>query len=365
MVPDIALAASAREWPDRVHRFLLDHGGGRVVDRVMTADQATSAFYDILLIDDVCSFLTPRLVAILKQKSVEVIGVYMPEDGPDAKRRLLECGISDVIESDANPEEFLAKISTALAHRTTEPPMTEPPGSPAFRVGVTGPCEGVGITEIAIALAHALAGDVETVLVDMDQHWPSVAQRLGLPVHPNIRTALDSAIHGVDRLPEAIHLLGSLSVVGGRADGGQGAELTRPDAMMLMDALGRSTDVVVADLGPFGRTEPGLVREFDTLIVVGDATPVGVTRIIRTLESVISTRPSLSALAVVNKTGRGSFLRSEILDEIGRTFPEMPVAMVPFDARVVQAAWDGSLQRRGRYERAVGSLAEVIVRSVT
>ena len=31
MTPEIALAASAREWPDRLHRFLLDHGGGVVV----------------------------------------------------------------------------------------------------------------------------------------------------------------------------------------------------------------------------------------------------------------------------------------------------------------------------------------------
>ena len=81
MVPDIALAASAREWPDRLHRFLLDHGGGRIVDRVMGADQAASTSFDVLLIDDVCSFLTPRLVAVVKQAGAEVIGVYMPEIG--------------------------------------------------------------------------------------------------------------------------------------------------------------------------------------------------------------------------------------------------------------------------------------------
>ena len=65
VVPDIALAASARDWPDRLHRFLLDHGGGRVVDRIMTPDQATGSSFDVLLIDDVCSFLTPRLVSVL------------------------------------------------------------------------------------------------------------------------------------------------------------------------------------------------------------------------------------------------------------------------------------------------------------
>ncbi|HSM44944.1 MAG TPA: hypothetical protein VK969_08005, partial [Acidimicrobiia bacterium] len=66
MGPDIALAASARDWPDRFHRFLLDHGGGRIVDRVMAGDQVGDTRFDVILIDDVCSFLTPRLVAKLK-----------------------------------------------------------------------------------------------------------------------------------------------------------------------------------------------------------------------------------------------------------------------------------------------------------
>ena len=58
--PELALAASARGWPDQLHRFLLDHGGGRVLARVMGPEQAAHDAYEVLLIDDVCSFLTPR-----------------------------------------------------------------------------------------------------------------------------------------------------------------------------------------------------------------------------------------------------------------------------------------------------------------
>lgn len=365
MVPDIALAASAREWPDRLHRFLLDHGGGRIVDRVMGPDQATTGSFDVLLIDDVCSFLTPRLVTVLKQSGTEVIGVYMPEDGTDAKRRLLECGISDVIETDAGPEEFLAKITGALAHRVAPPENSEPATSPAVRIGVTGPCEGVGITELSIALSRCLADEIETVLVDMDQSWPSVAQRLDLRVHPNIRTALDHALHRADRLVNALQDVDGLSVVGGRADGGQGAEITRPDATMLMEALSSHVEVIVADLGPSTGSEPGMTREFDSMIVVGIGTPVGVARLIKTVESVLSRDPSISLLAVVNKTGRGSFRRSEILGEIGRTFPDLPVVTVPFEPRIEQAAWDGSIFTKGRYGRAVRSMSEVVIRSLT
>lgn len=364
MVPDIALAASAREWPDRLHRFLLDHGGGRIVDRVMAADQATSGGFDVLLIDDVCSFLTPRLVAVLKQMGTEVIGVYMPEDGPDAKRRLLECGISDVIETDATPEEFLSRIDGALAHRVPLQPEEDSASADSFRIAVTGPCEGVGMTEIAIGLAQSLASEVETVLIDMDQGWPSIAQRLDLSVHPNIRTAIDHALHRIDRLGEAVHEMDGLSVVGGRADGGQGARITRTDAMMLMDGLSESREVVVADLGPLEDAEPGLVREFDTVIIVGTATPVGVARLVKTVENVLSAERSLSVLAVVNKTGKGSFRRAEILGEIARTLPDVPVVTVPFDHRLEPAVWDGTMHRRGRYGKALRSMSGVVVRSL-
>lgn len=363
MTPDIALAASAREWPDRLHRFLLDHGGGRIVDRVMGADQATEGSFDVLLIDDVCSFLTPLLVSILKQAGVEVIGVYMPEDGSDAKRRLLECGISDVIETEASPEEFLSQVHGILSHRSHMPAEDESSRSTALRIGVAGPCEGVGTTEIAISLALALADEVETVLVDMDQGWPSVAQRLGLPVHPNIRTALDHVLHRIDRIDEAVHEVDGLRVVGGRADGGQGPELTRPDATMLMDALGG--EVVVADLGSLGQAEPGLVREFDTIVLVGTGSPVGVSRLIKTVEAVLARNPSQSLLTIVNKTPGGSFNRSEILAEIGRVFPDLAVLTVPFDDRLHQAAWDGILYRRGRYGKAVRAMSVVVVGSLS
>lgn len=364
MIPDIALAASAREWPDRLHRFLLDHGGGRIVDRVMAADQATSAVFDVLLIDDVCSFLTPHLVAVLKQGGVEVVGVYMPEDGPDAKRRLLECGISDVIETDASPEEFLSKVAATLSHRTPVTKLESGEPSPALHIGVTGPCEGVGMTEIAVSLATALAGEVTTVLVDMDPSWPSVAQRLDLPVHPNIRTAVDHALHRAERLDEAIHEVGRLRVVGGRADGGQGSDIPRPELTGLIGALGAHGDVLLADIGPLTSTEPGLSREFDTLIVVGTGDPVGVARLIRTVGVASSANPSQSVLAVVNKATPGSFHKSEILTEIGNAFPGLPVFTVPVDSGMARAAWDGNLVTRGRYARAIHAMSEVVVRSL-
>jgi hypothetical protein len=329
----------------------------------MGVDQAAEATFDVLLIDDVCSFLTPRLVALIKQSGAEIIGVYMPEDGPDAKRRLLECGISDVIETEASPEEYLAKIEAALAHRSTVPAIEAPSTSSALRIAVTGPCEGVGMTEVAVALALSIGNDLQAVLIDFDQRWPSLAQRLDLPVHPNIRTALDHALHRIERLDEAIHRLGDLMIVGGRADGGRGAEISRPDAMMLLDALGTRSDVIVADMGAFAGSS-ALVREFDTVILVGEGTPVGMSRLVKTAGTVLAQHPGQSLLLVVNKVGPGSFRRSEILNEIGRMLPDVPAVVLPYDKRLESAAWDGTLMAEGRYRKAVGEVARVVVRSL-
>ena len=219
------------------------------------------------------------------------------------------------------------------------------------------------MTEVAIAIARSLANDLETLLVDMDQHWPSVAQRLDLPLHPNIRTALDHALHRVDRLDEAIHRFEDLRVVGGRADGGQGTEISRADSMMLLDTLGSACDVVAADLGPLSGSF-ALIREFDTVIVVGEGTPVGVARLIKTCGALRSHHPDKSLLAVVNKTGRGTFQRSEVINEIGRVLSGLPVVTLPYEPRLEQASWDGALVVRGRYGRAVSDVANVVVRSL-
>jgi cellulose biosynthesis protein BcsQ len=361
---DIVLAASAREWPDRLHRYLLDHGGGRVVDRLMGADRTGEISFDVLVIDDICSFLTPRLIGMVKNRGVDVVGVYDPEDGPDAKRRLLECGIPDVIESRASPAEFLEKINQTRDHRVKSEPPSASPRRRALSVGVTGASEGVGMTEVAIGLAGSLARSVHAVLVDLDQNWPSIAQRLDLSVHPNIRSALDHALHDPRRLRTSLQSVGSLSVVGGRADGGNGPAITRHETVALLEGLGELVDVVVADMGPVSRTAGGLLREFDTMIIVGVATPVGIARLVKTADQLLGSWPDQSLLAVVNMTPRSGFRRTEALAELARTVPDLPVVSLPHDARLEDAAWNGNLGCGARYRRAMDSMSEVVVESL-
>lgn len=359
MGPEIALAASARAWPNRLHRFLLDHGGGRVRCRIMGPDQATSERYDVLMIDDVCSFLTPRLVRTLRELGREMVGVYDPADAPDAKRHLLECGITDVIETEAAPYEFLAVASALLIERGEAEPASGAVMT-AFRVGVLGPIGGVGTTEIAIGIASSLAKKRSTTLIDLDLQSPSVAQRLDLPLHPNLLTAVDAAHQSAEQVGEAVLRHDSVDVVGGLVTSAATPDLAPVEIEGLLDEIGRAGyEVLVADLGAPSLEHIELIR-FHGLIVVGSANPVGLARLVRTVHSLVA-RPNVPDLvAVVNRVGSESGRGHEIRAEMSRLLPSVPLILLPEDRRLERASWDGRTPDRGPFAKALGSVAALI-----
>lgn len=364
MTPEIALAASAREWPDRLHRHLLDHGGARVVVRVMGPDQATSNRYDVLLIDDISSFLTPRLVTVIKKAGCGVVGVFDPEDGPDAKRRLLECGISDVVESDATADELLHAVRSAVQHRFDSVPDSGTTEDGAWSIGVTGATDGVGATEVSVALARSLSRNLETVLVDLDPIWPSIAPRLDLPLHPNLRTAVDRILHDSARVSSVIHHVGHLSVVGGLADHGSAGPISHTEVAMLLDVLGPLKEVLVADLGSLGNAYGAIISRFDSLALVGTGDPVGVTRLLRSVDRVGGLIEEDRLVVVVNKTLGSRYHESEVRAEISTAYPSLPMVLMPFDRRVSEAMWEGSLTDRGRFARSVERMSHLIEENV-
>lgn len=356
--PEIALAASARDWPERLHRFLLDHGGGRVRARVMGSRQATEEHYQVLFIDDVCSFLTPRLVRSLREQGKEVIGVFSPADGPDAKRHLLECGVTDVIEEDASPDELLAAANATLVHR--QPPASRPVRPTyALRIGVIGVSGGVGCTEVAIALSSRLAGRRPTLLVDLDPVAPALVQRLDLPVHPNLLTAVDLAHQSPGELPRAIHRLGDLDVIGGVA-GAAGPAVAPVEVDGLLEETARlGYDIQVGDLGSAGSRPVDELR-FRILVLVSTGTPVGITRLVRSIEGLWRRREADELVAVVNRVGAGATRRLEIRAELTRLMPDVPVLLLPEDRRLERAAWDGSHVGRGPFLKAIERLAVLL-----
>lgn len=359
MTPDIALAASTRDWPDRLHRHLLDHGGGRVVTRVMGPEQAVERLFDVLLIDDVCSFLTPHLISSIKSRGSAVIGVYSPVDGSDAKRRLLECGISDVLETGAPPEEFLEKVAATVALRV--PPSEEEPDTRAgWSMGFMGSTDGVGATEVAVGLARDLARTTDVALIDADPVWPSVAQRLDLPLHPNIRTALDVVLHGSGDLSAATQIVHGMTVVGGVADGGSATPPNHVEVAMLLDSLGSSHRILVVDLGAADRASRGLIRGLDALALIGTGDPVGVTRLIRTGEWLVEVVEVDRIVLVVNRVPRGRYFQSEVRRELAGSFGSIPIVLLPEDNRVGPSVWEGRPVGRGPFKGSLGRMSSLI-----
>jgi Flp pilus assembly CpaE family ATPase len=329
----------------------------------MGPEQALEAECEVLLIDDVCSFLTPRLVSAVKGEGLGVVGVFSPADGSDAKRRLLECGISDVIESDATPEEFLEKVRATMAHRPVETETAPGKGGRGWSVAVTGATEGVGATEVALALARGISGRLDVVLVDLDPVWPSVAQRRDLPLPPNLRPVLDRVLHRPGDLRDALHFVGGMAVVGGVADLGAAAPPSPAEVAMLLDDLGRTSDVIVADLGSWSAAPRAALRSFDALVLVGRADPVGMARLLRVVESAAEVAGDL--VAVVNQAPRRPFHEAEIRSELEAAFPAVATVVLPHDRRLTEAAWEGQVVHRGPFARAVGRMARLVSGSVS
>lgn len=364
MAVEVAFAASARDWPDRVHRHILDHGGAKVAGRLLGASQCVEAGFDVIFIDDVCSFLSPRLVALLRENGRAVIGVYDNRDSPDAKRRLLECGISDVIESDAEADEFVARARSVAADPLLEPHRPRHRIVSGRAVGVTGVCGGVGATEVAVGLAHCLAPAVSTVLVDLDPHWPSVAQRLDLPPHPNLRALADIVLHQGE-LENVMNTLGKLSVVAGSPRRGTPDPIPIHELAMSLQVMVERFDVLVADLGWERAVVDSLIEGFDTVIVVSTGDPVGVARLLgahQWLETLMARAP---VLVVVNNLPGGRFQEGEVRSELEAALGGIPYVTIPRDKRLSSAVWQGSPAGRGPFRRELSKLAGLVAGAVT
>lgn len=357
---DIAMAASARSWPDRLHRHVLDHGGARVVGRVLGASQAMEVDYDILLIDDVCSFLSPGLVAMLRQDGRHVLGVYDRDEGPDAKRRLMECGISDVIESDAMADEFLAQVSTVA--ETALPSWIRSSDGPNGRIiGVVGAAPGVGATEVAVGLAWSLARRVDSVLVDIDSVRPSIAQRLDLPPHPNLLTLVDAVVHGYPAMTAEV-ALDRLRVVPGVA-----IPRVLPDheLAMVLDFLASRCDVLVVDLGSAVDASEATMSGCDALVVVFSGDPVGLTRLVRDGARWRRLAETTAMVAIANRCPGRRFHRHELVREVDEALGPVPVITTTHDEGVLGGAWEGAPVSRGQFARAMARMAGLVAEAVS
>jgi MinD-like ATPase involved in chromosome partitioning or flagellar assembly len=366
--PTIALVFSPEPWVEQLHRHLADHGGARVRQIVLDPALALEETYDALVVSHRWPGLTARFVQAVHARGSSVLGVFDPDE-PAGEAHLLGLGVDRVVAADTPIAAFvhvIAALGSTTATITPAPPAPAPPvgghGARRAPVVVTG-IPGSGASEIALGIATASARRGATVLVDAQEHCPSLATRLGLAIEPGLPAAVEAAEHDLGDLaamlaPVARHL----DVVVGAPGAGAAAQLRAVDVAAVLAELADRGACVVVDVAsdhdaPIGRH---LVRDAGALVFVAAATPLGVTR---TLAWFARTRADLGATpvhVVLNRAPRDRFRRSQLEHEVWRTLGRGSVTFVPTDARIDDAMWRGTIVGRGPFSAAIGRLADAV-----
>lgn len=369
--PEVALVLSPEEWVERLHRHCADHGGARIRQVVMDPALALEDQYSTLVVSSRWPALSPAFVDALHKRGRTIVGVYDPTE-PSACDRLSALGVDSSIAADADVHDFVQAIEM-VAPRPAIAAFAESGGPPPVPrtgrlVAVGGPA-GSGATELAIGLADAMAAKRRVLLVDADEATPSVSPRLGLPIEPNLRSAIDAVEFGLGSLTRTLLPVpgAAFGVLGGLPNVAAWAQVRPSEVVLVTEAVSRFADEIVINVGHCledvggGRGRYGISRtllsEADVVIAVGPATPVGVSRLLEWLAAARALAASPPVVVAVNRAPKDRYRRAELVTEITRTFEPSALRFIPEDRRVRHAAWAARTVPRGAFTRAVGRLA--------
>ncbi len=382
--PAVAVGSSQRPWVAELMSYAQDHAGVRVVGTVLSSREAVDHSYDVLLIDDTTSYLTKRLIDRVHLMRRIVIGVYESIRGDVGRSKLLDMGVDAVIDADSTPKEFMARIRHLADQRLVDRDFAEiiadestletgddegvpDPGGRARRpTSITVVSGSNGVTEVSIALAAEMARrHMPALIIDLDTIEPTLAQRLGMRLSPNVLSAVESLRHGGSADGAPISHSAGFSVVAGLPSPREWEACAPDDVSDLVGEYAATYRNVIVrtsrhleDLSPFGvragrfGVARRVVADADQLVVVGDPSPTGVTAIL----AWIGDARGLSGApihVVLNHCGRSLYQQAEIAEEIGRTFKSTSVVFAPEDPRVRKASWQGEVVAPGRFSRAL------------
>jgi MinD-like ATPase involved in chromosome partitioning or flagellar assembly len=384
--PEVAFVFSPEAWVESLHRHLTDHGGARVRQVIVDPSLAFDEEYGTVVVSHRWPGLTRTFVDAVHRRRRRLLGVFDPDE-PAGRDFLVSLGVDRALPSDASMAEFVdafnalepelirpappvAALEAAVDGHELPVPAEDGDRSRPWRLLAVGGTPGAGATELAIALTAALHARREgVVLVDADEVVPSVAQRLGLPIEPNLRSAIESVEYGMGDVDATIvHAARELDVLTGLPHVGAWSQVRPNEVLDVIEAVGRTRRSVIAnvasrleDVGRGGRSRYGISRavvsEASDVIGVAPATPVGVTRLLGWVTEVRALNAGATVHLAFNRAPRDAFRRAELDQEVRRTFEPESLVFLPQDPRVDAAAWSGALVAAGPYAKASADLA--------
>lgn len=374
--PVVSIASSQRAWAAELVRFLSDYGGARLYGTVLTGEDALEQEYEVLVIDDIASYLTPRLIERVHKKGRRVIGVYDSELGEAGRKRLMDMGADAAVEADAAPDVFvdlIASLSIEDGQAITEVPvpMTDPAARRRLITVVGHDLAG----DVALALASGFAAQRHTTaLVDADTVTPMLAQRLSLPMVPNLLTALDALVQLRGTIDDSL-VAGpaGITLLTGLPDPSQWETIQPSDVVDLVDQLEQKFDELIVKVSPHledlsqfggraGRFEVGrsMLRLSSDVAYVAEPTPLGLSRVLAWIAD--ARRLTDARIHVLFGDAPSSlFQRGELSEELTRSFVPSSITWLPVDLRRVRATWNGEPTPRGPFTRAVAALGTALL----
>jgi MinD-like ATPase involved in chromosome partitioning or flagellar assembly len=325
----VLVVAAGAAWESTALALLAERQGIVVLKRCVDLDDllasASAGQADVAVLGVDTHGLDQAAVDLLRKHSVRPVGVVPDGTGLDAARlHATRIGIRSVSEAELAtlPDAVLEEEAPADTVVRGETPEDEAPApGPGGRVlAVWGPAGAPGRTTLAVGLAAELARrECRTTLVDADPYGGAVAQQLGILDEVSGLLAAARVTAG-GMLPERFgsvqRTIGpQLGVVTG---------LPRPDRWVEVRAgvvehlleVGRDHGHVVVDTGFSLEHDPasefgsrpgrnqmtlGALDVADEVVVVGNADPVGLSRLARGLVELRDLTGRAPVRVVVNR----------------------------------------------------------------
>lgn len=329
MVVVLVVAAGAA-WESTALGLLKERQGIVVLKRCVDLDDllaaASAGQADVAVLGVDTHGLDQAAVDLLRKHSVRPVAIVPDGAGVDAARlRATRIGIRSMVaesELDTLPDAVLADgppDDTSLREEASEATGPEP-GTAGRILVVWGPAGAPGRTTLAAALASELARRQRpTTLVDADPYGGAVAQQLGILDEVSGLLAAARLTAG-GTLPERFgsvrRMIGSnLGVVTGLPRADRWVEVRAGVVEHLLET-GRDHGQVVVDTGFSLEQDPGsdfgsrpgrnqmtlgALEVADEVLVVGNADPVGLSRLARALVDLRDLTGGAPVRVVVNR----------------------------------------------------------------